>query len=207
MELFVTNTTNVYEIKQAACQQFNLDEYGSKILANNREWRDNDTVGQMNLTSKDRVFVVYRLRGGGGDQWMNRTAAQEIVVQMRYVKRLKGVLSFTPIGNNIRKCRMLMQGPEGSPYEGGVFSFILKFPASYPWEPPVVSCETPIFHPNIFDGYICWHEEGETGQRYFLDVVIASITNVLLNPNPGDGYDFAAYERKARQYTQEHAYA
>ncbi|KAK3600138.1 hypothetical protein CHS0354_011744 [Potamilus streckersoni] len=40
-------------------------------------------------------------------------------------------------------------GPQGSPYEGGLFLLYLQIPDSYPMRPPKVRFITKIFHPNI----------------------------------------------------------
>lgn len=40
-------------------------------------------------------------------------------------------------------------GPQGSPYEGGLFFLRLQVPPSYPMDPPSVHFVTKIFHPNI----------------------------------------------------------
>ncbi|XP_060569349.1 uncharacterized protein LOC132727783 [Ruditapes philippinarum] len=40
-------------------------------------------------------------------------------------------------------------GPQGSPYEGGLFLLYLQIPDSYPMRPPKVQFITKIFHPNI----------------------------------------------------------
>ena len=42
-----------------------------------------------------------------------------------------------------------VQGPEGSPYKGGVFVIDIKFPANYPFRPPLFRFITRIFHCNI----------------------------------------------------------
>lgn len=42
-----------------------------------------------------------------------------------------------------------MSGPPETPYEEGVFSMRLTFPAEYPFKPPEVRFTTPIYHPNI----------------------------------------------------------
>jgi ubiquitin-conjugating enzyme E2 D/E len=39
--------------------------------------------------------------------------------------------------------------PEGSPYAGGIFFVSVAFPLDYPFQPPVVKFETPVFHPNV----------------------------------------------------------
>ena len=42
----------------------------------------------------------------------------------------------------------LIQGPEGTPFEGGVFPAELKFPKDYPLAPPVMKFTCEIWHPN-----------------------------------------------------------
>ena len=42
----------------------------------------------------------------------------------------------------------LIQGPEGTPFEGGVFPAELKFPKDYPLAPPKMTFLGEIFHPN-----------------------------------------------------------
>ena len=42
-----------------------------------------------------------------------------------------------------------INGPEGTPYEGGLFRLELYLPDSYPMEPPKVLMITKIYHPNI----------------------------------------------------------
>lgn len=42
----------------------------------------------------------------------------------------------------------MIQGPEGTPFEGGVFPAELKFPADYPLAPPTMKFLGEIWHPN-----------------------------------------------------------
>ena len=52
-----------------------------------------------------------------------------------------------------------------SHYYGGYFKAIMKFPQSYPYEPPDFRFERPLWHPNIYpDGRLCisiLHQPGE----------------------------------------------
>ena len=50
-----------------------------------------------------------------------------------------------------------LQGPSGTPYEGGTFEIYLKCLDNYPLVPPSVKFVTPIFHPNVMytTGEIC----------------------------------------------------
>ena len=40
-------------------------------------------------------------------------------------------------------------GPEDTPFEGGWFWYTLIFPADFPFKPPEVKQETPIYHPEL----------------------------------------------------------
>lgn len=42
----------------------------------------------------------------------------------------------------------LIEGPEGTPYEGGIFPAELKFPKDYPLMPPTMKFLCDIWHPN-----------------------------------------------------------
>lgn len=50
-----------------------------------------------------------------------------------------------------------IQGPTGTPYEGGVFEITIEIPKQYPFEPPKMKFNTKIWHPNISSqtGAIC----------------------------------------------------
>ena len=39
-------------------------------------------------------------------------------------------------------------GPEGTAWEGGIFSLVLRFPTDYPDKPPSVQFQPSIYHPN-----------------------------------------------------------
>lgn len=42
----------------------------------------------------------------------------------------------------------LIQGPEGTPFEGGIFPAELKFPKDYPLAPPTMRFTCDMWHPN-----------------------------------------------------------
>lgn len=48
-----------------------------------------------------------------------------------------------------------LRGPEGTPYEGGVFHLTMTFSTKYPDEPPIIRLSTPIPHPNVFGSELC----------------------------------------------------
>ena len=63
----------------------------------------------------------------------------------------------SPRGDDLTHLVGDLKGPEGTPYEKGVFFVDIKIPQQYPFEPPKMKFETKIWHPNISSqtGAIC----------------------------------------------------
>ena len=115
----------------------------------------------------------------------------------------------------------MIQGPAGSPYEGGSFKLEIAVPDRYPFEPPKIRFMTPIYHPNIDDGgRICLDTlnmppKGSWKPAVNLSTVLASVQQLVADPNPDDGLvpeitqefkqDRALYDSKARAHTTTHA--
>ncbi|CAK9292117.1 unnamed protein product, partial [Gordionus sp. m RMFG-2023] len=61
-------------------------------------------------------------------------------------------------------------GPQGTPFEGGVFPTKLFFPTDYPLSPPKMIFTCDMFHPNIYkDGKVCisiLHTPGDDPMGY-----------------------------------------
>lgn len=60
-----------------------------------------------------------------------------------------------PTDKDIFTWRGNLRGPEGTPYNGGVFHIEIKFTELYPTEPPTIRLMTPLTHPNVFGTSIC----------------------------------------------------
>ncbi|XP_022226634.2 ubiquitin-conjugating enzyme E2-22 kDa-like [Drosophila obscura] len=92
-----------------------------------------------------------------------------------------------------------IQGPPGSPYEGGVFVVRIIVPDTYPVEPPKVEFRTRIWHPNVSpeSGAI---ELDILGKTWSPDMSIRStlmaVKNFIAKPDMDTPYD----EDVARQY-------
>jgi len=79
-------------------------------------------------------------------------------------------------------------GPDGSPYEGGVFSVEVQLPGDYPFSAPKVNFATRIYHMNISErGNICIDIlKTNWSPALSLFKVMLSLSSLLTDPNPKD---------------------
>ncbi|CAN7046034.1 unnamed protein product [Brassica oleracea var. botrytis] len=90
--------------------------------------------------------------------------------------------------NNLFKWNAMIQGPEGTPYAGGMFSIDIKFPKNYPFTAPKFTFKTQIYHPNInSEGSICLNIlKDKWSPPLTVEKVLLSMTSLLADPNPDD---------------------
>jgi ubiquitin-conjugating enzyme E2 G2 len=50
--------------------------------------------------------------------------------------------------DNVFEWEAMIQGPEETPFEGGIFPATLTFPKDYPLSPPSMKFTCEMFHPN-----------------------------------------------------------
>lgn len=147
----------------------------------------------------------------------------------RTIKRLKSELdelttsppancSAGPIDeNDMFLWQATIMGPEGSPYEGGVFYLRIDLSNDYPFKPPKISFVTKIYHCNInSSGGICLDIlKDQWSPALTISKVLLSICSLMDEPNPDDPLveDIARlykinkeeYNRRARLYTLQYA--
>lgn len=75
-------------------------------------------------------------------------------------KTIKQLKAFPGGKKSVDHLAVLLEGPKGTPYEGGVFKLEIQFGSNYPYSPPFVRLHTAIWHPNF------WPKPDEyTGKR------------------------------------------
>merc|ERR1719203_948859 len=116
---------------------------------------------------------------------------------------------------------VLLAGPRGSPFEGGVFRLQVEVPSAYPMEPPSIRFRTKLFHPNVGHGYtpgaICLDilRKEAWSPALTLEHTLLSIASLLADPNPASPMDSeaaklyegdrAAYNKRVRELVRKHA--
>eukprot|EP00918_Siedleckia_nematoides_P069714 GHVU01152026.1.p1 GENE.GHVU01152026.1~~GHVU01152026.1.p1 ORF type:complete len:152 (+),score=24.48 GHVU01152026.1:138-593(+) len=121
-----------------------------------------------------------------------------------------------PKGEDMYSWEGFINGPEGTPYEGGKFKFDIKFPAEYPFKPPKINFSTKVLHPNITDqGQICLDLIADAwNPAVSLRQIILSLHTLLTDPNPSNPLvpevakllqdDRPAFEAKVREWVQQY---
>ena len=71
--------------------------------------------------------------------------------------KVSGIKAVPVTEGDIRHLKGTIPGPQGTPYEGGIFEIDIVLPKQYPFEPPKMKYLTKIWHPNISSqtGAIC----------------------------------------------------
>jgi len=124
-----------------------------------------------------------------------------------------------PNEGDITDIQALIEGPAGTPYEGGTFRVKLKLGPEFPQAPPKAYFLTKIFHPNVAkNGEICvntlkrdWKEDSG------IEHILVTIKCLLIAPNPESSLNEEAgrllldryedYAKRARLLTGIHAKA
>ena len=122
------------------------------------------------------------------------------------------------INDDIFSWKATLLGPTATPYEGGIFYLKIFFTPDYPFKPPKITFETPIYHPNINSvGAICLDIlKDNWSPALNISKVLLSICSLLSDPNPDDPLvpdianiyktNKAQYEANAREYTFKYAH-
>lgn len=126
--------------------------------------------------------------------------------QKRLLKEYQGLSKDAPQGiiagprdeNDLFVWDCLLEGPEGTPYENGVFNATMTFPSDYPLLPPKLKFTPAILHPNIYaDGVVCisiLHSPGDDPTQYeaaaerwcpvqSVETILLSVMSMLAEPN------------------------
>ena len=142
--------------------------------------------------------------GAGGDERRVRRILKELAIMQR---EKHPNLEIYPNENDVGFWRMLLTGPEFTPYQSAAFLLYVRFPLAYPEAPPEVRFITPIYHCNInSSGRIC---HSVFGRNYTSDMEFRALMDcvfgLLCEPEPGDPLDSnmaEEYFSRRQEYNQ-----
>ncbi|TVU28309.1 hypothetical protein EJB05_19822, partial [Eragrostis curvula] len=120
---------------------------------------------------------------------------------------------------NLFHLEVVIDGPAGTPYEGGTFPIDVDLSDEYFIGPPKIKFKTEVFHPNVYaDGEIALDifREEEWSPALRLETILLSIVSVLYNPVIDDRAaspdiaelyetDMKRYEELAAEWTWEYS--
>ncbi|XP_044765179.1 uncharacterized protein LOC123321576 [Coccinella septempunctata] len=151
--------------------------------------------------------------------WDNSSwRAHRLMTELRVMKSdpLDGIQA-EPLDDCACHWQATLEGPAGSPYEGGLFFLFIKVPESYPLTPPIVRFITKIFHPNV-------SRHGDIGidsihQNWSLALTMSKLLisiqslltdpfcDVCMEPDICDLYinNRKAFDKQARKWTAKYA--
>jgi len=126
------------------------------------------------------------------------------LIQKEYIALQKNPSRYLQVydAEDIFKWTVFIIAPDDSPYEKGLFRALIRFPDTYPMDPPSVQFQSEISHPNIYrDGKVCMstlqnpapaHLES-TGDPLLnwrpvlgVEQIIVSLVSMLADPNCDD---------------------
>jgi len=93
--------------------------------------------------------------------------------------------------DDVHQWKVLLPGPQSTPYAAGTFVLSFQFPADYPFRPPKVQFLTPVYHCNVnAAGSICLDIlKNSWSPALTVSKVLVSIQSLLENPNIDDPLD------------------
>jgi ubiquitin-conjugating enzyme E2 D/E len=122
-----------------------------------------------------------------------------------------------PKGDDLYNWSGSIKGPEGTPYDGGMFELAMEFPSDFPFKAPKVMFKTKIYHCNVQDdGTICLAIlKDEWAPKIGVPDIMTALVSLLSEPNPNDALvpeiadlyksDKKAHDKKAAEFTAKHA--
>lgn len=108
-----------------------------------------------------------------------------------------------PNPKNLMEMKLTVK-PDDGLWAGGTFEMSISVPKLYPHQPPLVKCETPIYHPNIdWDGNVCLNIlRADWKPVLDLNAVIYGLIFLFYEPNANDPLNHEAAELLRRDAAQ-----
>lgn len=145
-----------------------------------------------------------------------KTGIERLQLEFREIKKEKGLNqiggSVGVINKDYKHWRACFIGPQGTPYENGLYYIEFKLKDDYPISKPLARFRTKIWHPNVNvnSGQICLdYIKGNWRPDNTMREAILSIYYILTEPNFNSTLNSEAqkdYDKVAREYRGKYAY-
>jgi len=145
-------------------------------------------------------------------------------IQLRLLREIRSLTATPPDGirvllkeDNITTILADIEGPVGTPFDGGLFRVRLALSQDFPASPPKGFFVTRIFHPNVGSiGEICVNTiKRDWNPNHGLQHILMVIRCLLIEPNPASALNeeagklllenYGEYARRAALFTRIHA--
>jgi ubiquitin-conjugating enzyme E2 D/E len=129
--------------------------------------------------------------------------SKRVMKELNAIEDASTCYSATIVDDDIFHWQASINGPEDSPYEGGIFRLDIRIPRDFPLNPPQIRFKTKIYHPNIhLTGAICLNIlQSQWNSTCSIEYLLSSIRSLLTDANSDDPYNARAalYHREDRQ--------
>jgi len=146
-----------------------------------------DLVEMRKQKSKENVLSLKKQGGTQNKKGKTPPAQLRAMKDVAEFTSTPGITVNFPDPTNIMMFFVLIKPNDGL-YKFAEFKFSVNILSSYPYDPPKVHCETPIYHPNIdTEGHVCLNILREDWTPVLnLGSVLFGLMTLFVEPNPGD---------------------
>lgn len=213
----ILNThTNLYYTEES----FHLIAPSSVLLSLGQYYADIDEIDPPSSTnptlyfnhlSQQRVQMSDWPRSQSSDQnhlipeGLHRVTKEIQVLSKSLPCESSGSIFFHFDSADLSRCKVLVSGPEGTPYEHGLYLFEVLLPGNYPLSPPKVTLMTTgngrvRFNPNLYEtGFVClsiintwagspdemWNPSISSLLQVFISIQSLVMDNHIVQKEPG----------------------
>lgn len=139
-------------------REFNLSKLNNKIFVKQNTLNlDNEIVTKPAMAVAEFNKEQEEINSGKVEPTKSHSRQKRIIQELRkIIKEPNPDIQVFPLKNKVDFWRVLLKGPEGTPYANRWFYLTVDFPSNYPEHYPLIRFVNPPFHPNVTDqGRIC----------------------------------------------------